>query len=154
LLGVFESQPAGHDISDAEFILGSTERGPCRLFQVIRRRANTTIIRGEVDTETARSRWEPNRLFIGAHFDDVNKLLFSESRFAFRELPAWLARSPFDVDFKGGTATARYEFPDDIVVPLKAYDATLRIDTSLTQGGNLFETLIWEQPVEVAIEVA
>jgi hypothetical protein len=36
LLGVFGSAPAGADIDDAEFILGSTERGPCTLWRSIR----------------------------------------------------------------------------------------------------------------------
>jgi hypothetical protein len=152
LLGVFGSAPAGADIDDAEFILGSTERGPCTLWRSFRREANTTIIAGDVDTDTARSTWSPNRLFIGAHFDDIDKMLFVESRFAFEELPAWLARSAFDVDFKDGVVTARYEFPEDIVVALQAHKATLRIDAGLTQTGNIFESLIWKQPVEVAIE--
>jgi hypothetical protein len=94
-----------------------------------------------------------DRLFIGAQFDDADKMLFTESRFAFEELPAWLARTPFDVDFKGGIASARYEFLPDIAVPLQAHKATLRIVTSLTSSGNVFESLIWNQPVEVAIEV-
>jgi ApeA N-terminal domain 1 len=152
LLGVFGSAPAGADIDDAEFILGSTEQGPCTLWRSWRREANTTIIAGDVDTETARSTWLPNRLFMGTHFDDVDKMLFAESRFAFEELPAWLARSPFDVDF-GDVTTARYEFPPDIVVPLHRHKATLRIESAFTSTGNVFESLIWKQPVEVAIEV-
>jgi hypothetical protein len=153
LLGVFGSAPAGADIDDAEFILGSTERGPCTLWRSIRGEANTSILAGEVDTDTGRSTWLANRLFLGAHFDDVDKMLFSESRFAFQELPAWIARPAFDVEFKeGGIATARHEFPPDIVVPLQARKATLRIEAALTSTGNAFESLIWKQPVEVAIE--
>jgi hypothetical protein len=150
LLGVFESAPAG-DIEDAEFILGSTERGPCTLWRSFRRRANTTIVGGDVDADTARSTWSSNRLFMGAHFDDVDKMLFAESRFAFQELPAWVARPAFEIDFQKHVATAR--FLDDIVVPLRARSATLRIDTGLTETGNVFESLTWKRPVEVAIEV-
>jgi hypothetical protein len=154
LLGVFGSAPAGADVDDAEFILGATERGPCTLWRSWRMQADTTVFGGEVDADTARSIWSPNRLFMGAHFDDVDTMRFSESRFAFQELPAWLAQSPFNVDHKeGGITTARYEFRDDIVVPLQAHKATLRISAGLTESGNVFESLIWKQPVEVAIEV-
>jgi hypothetical protein len=153
LLGVFGSAPAGALTDDAEFILGSTERGPCTLWRSWRSQANTTILGGEVDPYASGSTWSTNRLFMGAHFVDVDGMLFRESRFAFQELPARLARAPFDVDFTGGVVSARYEFPDDIVVPLPSQNATLRIDAGLTQSGNVFEELTLKQPVEVAIEV-
>jgi hypothetical protein len=152
LLGVFGSAPAGADIDEAEFILGSTERGPCTLWRSWRSDANTTILAGAVDSETARSTWLPNRLFMGAHFEDVAKMLFAESRFSFEELPAWLARSPFEVDFDE-VKTARYEFPPDIVVPLPAHKATLSIESAFMSTGNPFESLIWKQFVEVAVRV-
>lgn len=154
LLGVFGSAPAGADVDDAEFILGATERGPCTLWRSWRMQADTTIFGGEVDADSARSIWSPNRLFMGAHFDDVDTMRFSESRFAFQELSAWLAHSPFNVEHKEDGTTARYEFRDDIVAPLQAHKATLRIRAGLTESGNAFESLIWKQPVEVAIEVA
>jgi hypothetical protein len=61
------------------------------------------------------------------------------------------ARTPFDVDF-GDVKTARYEFPPDIVVPLQRRKATLRIESAFMSTGNVFESLIWKQLVEVAIE--
>jgi ApeA-like protein/HEPN superfamily Apea-like protein len=153
LLGVFSSAPAGALTDDAEFILGSTERGPCTLWRSWRSQANTTILGGEVEPYTSGSTWSANRLFMGAHFVDVDGMLLSESRFAFQQLPAWLARAPFDVDFTGGVVSARYEFLNDIVVPLASQNATLRIDAGLTQSGNVFEELTLKQPVEVAMEV-
>jgi ApeA N-terminal domain 1/Apea-like HEPN len=153
LLGVFGSAPAGALTDAAEFILGSTERGPCTLWRSWRSQANTTILGGEVDPYASGSTWSTNRLFMGAHFVDVAGMLFRESRFAFQELPAWLGRAPFDVDFTAGVVRARYEFPDDIVVPLPSLNATLRIDAGLTQSGNVFEELTLKQPVEVAVEV-
>jgi hypothetical protein len=153
LLGVFGSAPAGALTDDAEFILGSTERGPCTLWRSWRSQANTTILAGEVEPYTSGSTWSTNRLFMGTHFVDVDGMLLSESRFAFEELPAWLARAPFNVDFTGGVVTARYQFPNNIAVPLLSQGATLRIDAGLTQSGNVFEELVLKQPVEVVIEV-
>jgi hypothetical protein len=153
LFGVFGSAPAGAITDDAEFILGSTERGPCTLWRSWRSQANTTILGDEVEPYTSGSTWVANRLFMGAHFVDVDGMLLRESRFAFQELPAWLARRAFDVDFTGGVVSARYEFPEDIVAPLHSHDATLRIDAGLTQSGNVFEELTLKQPIEAAVEL-
>jgi len=74
-----------------------------------------------------------NRLFLGAHFDDVGKMRFSESRFAFQELPAWIARRAFEVEFKeGGIATARHEFPPHIVVLSETMRARAARERALT----------------------
>jgi ApeA N-terminal domain 1 len=79
LLGVFGSAPAMALTDEAEFILGSTEQGPCTLWRSWRSQASTTILGGDVEPDTARSTWSTNRLFMGTHFVDVDGML-SRSR--------------------------------------------------------------------------
>ena len=145
VLGSFQSD------GDAEFILGSTEQGPCTLWQAIRTNATATIFTG--DTDTQRSSWSSNYLFVGVHFDDADRMLLSEAWFGFQELEAWLARPAFDLAFEGDATIARHESPPDIVLPIPVHDAKLRINTAFGSGGNVFQSLTWEQRAAINLEV-
>ncbi len=145
LFGSF-GQPPGDDLPETEIILGYTEAGPCTLWRGIRTRSSSKILS---QAELAHSIWVATHLFLGAHFERSDEIVFSSVSFGFDVLESWLRESPFEqsieTDSDGHTATTvRHEFPTSLTVPLPGQDAILELEFVFRRGGDLFRSITWE----------
>jgi hypothetical protein len=126
----------------------ATTGGDCTLFRNYQTNLEQSLFsRG---TPVARTAFVATYVFVGNHFETPAEIEFVEMEFGFDLLEVWVGHYPFSLDQEeteagDRVAVARHVFEEPFEIRLADAGATLRLNHTLKQGGELFRSFTWDQ---------
>jgi len=149
LIGTFDRSGFVNPALDrADIILGATNGGNCTLLRTHQTNAEQKFFSRGI--HVARTTFAATYVFVGNHFESGSDVEFAEMEFGFDLLEAWVGHHPFssereETEAGRRVALARHVFEEPFEIRLADAAATIRLNHTLSERGELFRSFTWEQ---------